>query len=438
MKLKQLEKFLSFNGKLFIFFTLFVIIIALPISVHAVHKGAGDLTCGACHTMHNSQGGTDLGGNSGGSLILLRGKISTRADIHKLCLQCHASNGTMADVAHAPRGVKAPKVYSSGSTWTQDDPFNLIGAGGNFSTELNATWDATTSDYLGYGHSVGATNVTPPGGDASIDAFSCTNCHDPHGTSDPTDSNINIFRNLRVNVLGAGDNSGVKFSTGVNSEWENKSYVGGENGSYFGGSETDNDGRVIWPVYKGTLSGNPVTDSANSNQYGTGDDGILMAFGYGTMSLWCAQCHDKWHEEIESNNQAHVYDGGEFAIDLHSRRHAVNSMMPRAAAAGCAGTCHESLLDRSNYDDALIQAGKGLPVTASQYYTANAYYLPTGGTGMDDFNDGHKVFCLTCHFAHGGPHYDNLRWNYTSAVSSGDQEANAIPSNVGCQLCHSR
>ncbi len=417
-------------------------------TVYAIHKGAGDLVCGNCHTMHNSQGEGGLGGNSDGSLILLRGPVGTRAEIHKLCLQCHATNGAQAEVQHAPQSVKAPKVWSS-AAWTSDDAFNKIGSGGNFSSELDTSWTKITTDKLGYGHSLGATNILPPGGDTAISEFSCTNCHDPHGTANTADTNINIFRNLRVNPTGAGDNSGVKFKVDpAGTYYQNKSYVGGVNGTYFGGSETDNGGNVVWPVYRGTLTGNPVTDSANSNSYGTGWDGDSAQ----TMSKWCAQCHDTWHEDLPqgSQNQAHVYGAGYYDLDLDTRRHAVNSMVPRASAQGCAGSCHVSLLDRSNYSTALITAGKGLPVTASQYYASNAYYLPECGvagnpacSGMDTSYGGtsgnnNKVFCLTCHFAHGGAYYDNLRWDYTNSVGSGTQTANGVPSNKGCQLCHNR
>ncbi len=420
-----------------------VCIIVLLLFSHkadAVHKGAGGLVCGLCHTMHNSQGNSGLGGASGGSIILLRAEVNSRAEIHKLCLQCHASNGSMANDTHPPQNVVAPKVYST-ATWTQNDPFNKIGAGGNFSTELDSNWNTTTANYLGYGHSLGATNVLPPGGDVSIPEFSCTSCHDPHGASSPSDAKINIFRNLKVNATGAGANAGIKFYSGTTEEYyKHKSYVGGVNGSYFGGSETDGAGQVIWPVYRGTLTGNPVTDSANSNSYGTGTDTSDPTNGTApaTMSRWCAQCHDNWHEEIVPSNLNR-------STDLDSRRHAVNSMMPRGASAGCATGCHVSLLDRVNYDDALIQAGKGLPVTASKFYSANSYYLPTDTTGasfngMDDVSggDNHKVFCLTCHFAHGGPYRDNLRWDYLASVATGDQTANGIPSNIGCQLCHNR
>lgn len=450
----------------------FCLSLLYPVPSKAVHKGAGNLTCGSCHTMHSSQGGTNgpsMGGATGSFILLRTGgsSISSRAEIHKLCLQCHASNGTQADVAHAPQNVKAPKVYSSG-TWSQNDPFNKIGAGGNFYSELDGSWNnidgsATNPNKLGNGHSLGATNVTPPGGEADppIAEFSCTNCHDPHGTSSTADVNTNIFRNLKVKAIGsgsAGESStyGVKFYTGATEYYKMKSYVGGVTGvtGNFNSGETDNNSQVIWPVYRGTLVGDPVTDSPNSNSYATsksrdtdcdvstGCNGIVTV----TMSRWCAQCHDNWHEGIVGISQGPIWvvdSAYTYKRGPDWKRHSVVGVMPRAAAAGCAGACHISLLDRSNYDSALIQAGKGLPVTASENYATNAYYLPIGGSGMDEGSLGvtgpnHKVFCLSCHFAHGGPYYDALRWDYTSAVSSGSQTGNGIPSNIGCQLCHNR
>ena len=85
-------------------FSLGLGLLAVSQDAQAVHKNYDNqLTCGNCHTMHNSQGSTatgdgnaSLGGNLGGSLVLLRGAVSNRSQIHKFCLQCHASNGAQA------------------------------------------------------------------------------------------------------------------------------------------------------------------------------------------------------------------------------------------------------------------------------------------------------------------------------------------------------
>ncbi|MBI5237675.1 MAG: hypothetical protein HY887_04560 [Deltaproteobacteria bacterium] len=434
-----------------------------PLSSEAIHRGAGGLVCGGCHTIHNSQGGSSLGGQSGGSIRLLRAAVSTKSEIHKLCLQCHATNGSRATDIHPPQSVQAPKVWSSAS-WTLSDPFNKIGAGGNFSPEIDSSWTATTTATKGYGHSIGATNVTPPGGDTLIESFTCTNCHDPHGTANTANTEINIFRNLRVSAQEAGTNSGVKFATDPTYPYfTHRSYVGGVNGTYFGGAETDNGGNVIWPVYRGTLTGDPASDGANSNAYSsdtcTSLYGIYCGSTYPmiTISRWCAQCHDNWHEGLTANRDDSTCPGSEVDCSVYSytlrqwKRHPVNTSMMRKAAPSCATvssteTCHPNMLDRTNYTTALIQAGKGLPVTASKFYSGYVYYLPYeppcsgDATCMDTpLNAGtHKVFCLTCHFAHGGPYYDNLRWNHTSTVEPDTPQSNPVPKDVGCQQCHNR
>jgi len=465
----------GFNSfSLFLFFTTlfaFGLGLVIPTSSIAIHKGAGGLVCGQCHTMHNSQGAAELGGAAGGSLLLLRANVSSRENIHKLCLQCHASNGPLASTAHVPQNVMAPKVYSSAS-WTMNDPFNLIGSGGNFSSELDSSWNVTTDFALGYGHSLGATNVTPPGGDEIIGAFSCTNCHDPHGTSEPNSTTINMYRNLRVSALGAGSNSTIQFrnythTTVDRGRWTG-SYVGslsaGEsNGSYFGGTELDNAGQVIWPIFTtkwGALTGNPSSDNGKTNYYsGVQDSGVDGNY-YG-MGKWCAQCHDNWHERIDTTNKVYDWSAPDPWDYRYWKRHPVNAPVPRNAVprsdgSGCANGCHGSFLDRSNYTTDLIMQGKAIPVTAIQngfYTNGQVYYLPNcneypgwscptsdEGTMADWPNNTAppRVFCLTCHFAHGGPYYDALRWGYTSMVTSGDQTGNPIPAKVGCQLCHNR
>lgn len=381
-------------------------------SAFAVHKGAGDLTCGNCHTMHNSQGGgaNTLGGATGGSLVLLRADLGTggRENIHRLCLQCHSDAGSQANTQHAPKTVYAPKVHSLGATWNQDTHLTAIGAGGNFYPQVNA--DATfslseTSVALGTGHSLGLTAVTPPGGDTAIAGFSCTSCHDPHGTASATDALVNKFRNLRRSATEAGLNAGVQLTAADHTSW-----VGGIQGTNFTGIALTGGagvGAIAWPVINASPTNTPLTDSAASNSYGGGTGGI---------SKWCAQCHDNWHEAIVAGNAS----GSDW------KRHPVDNLLNDGTTTSGALV---TIIDTTNYSAIATTPGQYLPV-ADGAATNRVFYLTSA---TED-----KVMCLSCHFAHGGPYYDNLRWNYTSAVSAGGQTGNGIPSTRGCQLCHNR
>lgn len=422
----------------------------------AVHKGAGDLTCGNCHTIHNSQGGAALnaGGPAEGSLLLLRGSVTTRAEVHNFCFQCHAADGAQANNNFAPHGQVPPKVNLAGNgTWNMNTSFNQIGAGGDFFAACGTgpVYDCWNVDggavAVGKGHSLGAVNVTPPGStNPAIAEFSCINCHDPHGTDNAASPSINKFRNLRHTPTGGG--YAVAFSAG-----EFGSYVGGITGTFAGGGnfvpEAGPNGTSIWPVFKGTMTGVPTTDHANSNWYGASS---LMADGVtpnvnapaGTaansmgMSLWCASCHTKWHEGNAPGN----VNGSDF------NRHPVDWMIE--TLAGAAGTCaagdtagvlggasgdNVCILDTTHYDATV--AGQSLPTASGQAAADKVYYLISGTTGATT-QDENAVMCLSCHFAHGGPYNDNLRWDYTSAVGVGSQTGNGIPSTRGCQLCHNR
>ncbi|MEK6532245.1 MAG: hypothetical protein AABZ23_07130 [Deltaproteobacteria bacterium] len=408
----------------------------------AIHRGAGGLVCGGCHTMHNAQGQATtstttntLGGADGGSIVLLRADIAGRQEIHKLCLQCHASDGSRGTETHAPHAQTAPKVLldSANRTWTQDTAFNKIGAGGDFgygcaslatdpaAASCGDTQADTTAEGAnfaqGRAHSVGATTVTPPGGDAAISAFSCTNCHDPHGVTASTSSSyINNYRMLRMIPTGSGG-AGVTLGTANMTSW-----IGGVDGEYVAATNdyypvdvtTGNDGSIaagaaskkaIWPMYRGTLSGTAATDAANSNSYAGGSAGLAR---------WCSQCHDKWHETNVVGNAS----GNDW------KRHPVDNLLDDGDQTSGAAVV---IINTANYDAAT--AGKAVPV-ADGAGSNRVWYLTAQGED--------RVFCFSCHFAHGGPYNDLLRWNYSSAVGLGTQVGNTVASDRGCQLCHNR
>lgn len=420
------------------FLSLGIWLLASPEAM-AVHKGSGDLTCGTCHTMHNSQGGSSLGGNAGGSLVLLRGAVTDRAEIHNFCLQCHSNDGAQATGTFSPHGNSAPKVLLSSATankWDQDTLLHKIGGGGDFQYEMGdvsgGIWDATLQDggvALGRGHSLGRTNVTPPGStDGVIPQFTCTSCHDPHGTSDAASATINKFRNLRRTPTNSGTDD-VQLTTTDHTSW-----VGGITGLFSGSGnyipvnqatgapDAAVTTTAIWPVFRGAT---PTAVAGDSNSYGGGTGGI---------SQWCANCHDDWHETKQANNIA----GGQNAKG-DWRRHPVDNILDEGNCvspfdqSGCSGAGVD-ILDLANYTPAT--AGTVLPVARA---TANTRVFYT--TAVDATSD--RVMCLSCHFAHGGPYYDNLRWDYLSSVGpAGSQVGNGVPTGAGtargCQVCHNR
>jgi len=401
----------------------------------AVHRGFGALACGGCHTMHNSQGGgaNTLGGNAGGSLVLLRGAVANRGEIQNFCLRCHASNGSQGGVVQ-DSGVTAPKVYINaaagrGNAPANTDPFehSLIGAGGDFSavgtfngtTFTLASGDGAANPSLGFGHSIGM-DATPPGGTAAggnlITGFTCTSCHDPHGRSGASGSGVNLYRNLKfgtsMNTQGFGMTNAMAGMI---------SYVGGINGTNFAG---DNSGASnhIWPVMKNS----GTTQNVYNAGIGAGSNGDQST---GTsFSNWCAQCHSQWHEVIVPANQS--------APDWN--RHPVSRVtIGSVATSGSGVTIIDYVWYQASGDaSALTNNSPGgsvatkLPMMNPGLGGPTTYYGSVAGAG--------RVFCLSCHYAHGGPNFDNLRWQHTSTVSAGNQTGNGIASNVGCQQCHNR
>jgi len=394
--------------------------------------------------MHSSQGGTQMEGGLSGSTLLLRGPVSSRAETHKLCLQCHAQSGSQSDVGFQPHGNMAPKVHGSG--WDGSKSFGEVGAGGDFSSEIGAgpNFNLTAAgsiNALGYGHSVGLTGVNPPGNPNSFTfSLTCTACHDPHGATasfwraTAVPYGINKYRNLYIMPPSVVDFSGgscamlchsgvMPFAGGELNQM--KSWVGSiSSGSNFVPYVNSNGVRV-WPVY----NGNPLVP-ANNNVY----DGIFDLtsdingnFGDGTMGSWCARCHPKMHDDavVEATGSPNSTGQDWF-------RHPAEYQLDDNDKSGAA----VDTIDWNHYNDDIsagfkVPAANTNPDLTNETYYANEEVQSNGGRGD-------KVFCLSCHFAHGGPYYDALRWDYTSAVELGSQLGNGVPSDRGCQQCHNR
>jgi hypothetical protein len=388
----------------------------------AVHKAAGALRCGACHTMHSSQGNDTTIGGATGSLILLRGGVESRADIHNLCLDCHSDAGSQDTVSFSESST-APKVHfnSGGGDGVGAGPspfdFKEIGAAGDFGEVFTyasgsitlITGDTSANYSLGHGHSLGATNVVPPGaltGETTAITLSCTNCHDPHGVT-ATSSSINVYRNLKKAPTGGGGGTAADGDGGVTLTTTTP-WGGASSGTDFTGTNAGAENHY-WPIYDGT----------SQNAYPAGSDASVTA----GMSGWCAQCHDNWHEDSSGNTNEETNDW---------RRHPVHNVMVDGSTTSGAGVTIVAWThynERADSTEAPYTNTTGTKLPAANAAGNAVYY----GDDSDD-----KVMCLSCHFAHGGPWFDALRWDYTSGVSAGGQTGNQVASNVGCQQCHNK
>lgn len=370
----------------------------------AVHGGSGSLTCGQCHTMHSSQGGTDSPnmGTATGSTLLLR--VSAGKSISDLCLSCHAEDGDYAGTTFNSGGwaTTPPKVLRTGA--------GALGSGGDFASILSNPGTGIYTPFandagvtgtasLGYGHSISNANaLLPPGqtGATTITNFACTNCHDPHGVG-VTDTAINFYRNLKS---GLGDN-GVVWTAGATGDLA-KSYVGGVAADASKGSNIGNANNA-WPMYAA---------AADQNVYLTGA-------GNSNMSRFCAQCHGKWHEAITAGN-------GSEAGQNDWARHPVDAQLVDPDPGDELSVNGTVIVDWANYN--AIAAPAKLPAMQVDA-TGTTYYADA---------DDDKVFCLSCHYAHAGPNFDALRWAYQTTVMSGDQSGISLGSTTGCQQCHNR
>lgn len=399
--------------------------------------------------MHSSQGGANgpsMGGATGSFLLLRSGSnsINARAEIHKLCLQCHSQTGSQAANVFQPHNPPQPAPKVLGSNWDETKSFGEIGAGGDFVNEIDGgSFDPTfdgNNNALGYGHSIGKSNAVPPGNDNAIPfALTCTACHDPHGVTQNTWYNgtfpydtsppygVNVYRNL---IIMRGDlpcetcHNTLLLPNAPGDMANMKSWVGGITGKAGVGNYTPSytsAGNVaIWPVYK--KDGNPGTPTDNNVYDGFEDPANKVGSNLvkeGSMGEWCARCHPKMHEGTTA--------GSGNASGQDWKRHPANYVINNADSS-------EAGIDTIDWDHYNSITG-GYKVPAANTNTtlsSQHYYADAEGASGD------KVFCLSCHFAHAGPYRDALRWDYIAAVDAGSQVGNGVPSNRGCQQCHNR
>lgn len=325
--------------------------------------------CVNCHTMHNSQHGAVVAGADPVEALLNKAS----------CFACHTGDNTGLD-AGIMNGSGIPFVFSTAADYGVDTL-----AGGNFrwvAAGANATGH-NVLDVAAADTAFTANNFQPPGFDAVnypdsegdklnggvanwTTQLTCAGTNGCHGTHDTTEQ-FGAVRGAHHLVDSSIDGLTVGTSYRFLIGIEGKEDVDWE----FTNSDTDHN------QYKG--SSDSVDDS--------------------TISYLCAECHGKFHTAGSSNDE----NGTNPWL-----RHPTDFDMNELGA----GTEYKFY---TTYDPMV-------PVASTVVSAVKSTINSVAGDAI--------VTCISCHRAHGSPHEDLLRWDYTTGMVAGNG------AGTGCFVCH--
>ncbi|MFH1675144.1 MAG: cytochrome c3 family protein [Pseudomonadota bacterium] len=339
--------------------TAFLLALFLILPGRPVAKVTGQ--CANCHTMHNSQNGTDVvSGGPYGTLLVGN------------CVGCHTGTNTggTTDTGATPyvMGTSAP-------TFGTDTL-----AGGNFWWVENVT-DAK-------GHNVVTANddgvLTSAPGVSTGSSCGTDSCHDNLNRVPSAESGKNGCQSCHLNVMHhANDGTGTKYVDTAAKGWY-RFLSGHMGGAGIGVKGIEDSG---WG-YGATVGG------TNHNEYlgnaaAKTSSGGFSACG-NTTTGFCTGCHGNFHIENDSADGSGNWS-----------RHPSDAVIPNSGEYASIST---------NYNP-------NVPVARPAGFTwaDGSSSSATPGTDM--------VMCLSCHVAHGSPYDDLLRWDY-SAMNAGGGDNN--------------
>ena len=336
-----------------------IVLLAAP----ALAKVEG--ACSDCHTMHNSQDGSDLYGTPYSAL--------TKGD----CVGCHTG---INDGGNKPYVLSvAEPAY--GATGTEAATNTL--AGGNFywvtvddakghNVEGIVATDATITAPPGFDSGRAAADGTTPGS-TWTNRLTCAGTYGCHGTHAADTNNWGAISGGHhtnssgaIIVPGTTAPGGYRFLVGIagyeDSDWEYQPTVSAHN------------------QYKGVDDPGQTTDTS-------------------TISYFCAECHGQFHDGTGNIGSASPW-----------LRHPTDFDMGNATGS-----------EYQNYN-----GGSGTGNTYSLIAPVGSTTVSSvlSSVNISTANGTAIVTCISCHRAHGTPNDDLLRWDYTGiSAAGGDSSA---------------
>lgn len=353
--------------------------------------------CATCHTMHNSQNNAKMVymGSIGGSWAGWNGSTLNGGNaspgpqptlLATDCVGCHTSNNS--DTIITVGDNKIPIVFN---TVTPVKPL----AGGNFFWVAQSGGDARGHNVRGISGKDAVLDMAP--GTLGCDSTSCHDsltypdhekgkngcqgCHQGikhHGTTvtsgNPAGADEGYYRFLCAPQAHIDESLGGGCVNGIeDANWEQNATASTHN-IYYGGN--------------GTVD---MFDEILENPE--------------SMGKFCAGCHGRFHSP--GHEQYYVANGGG---DDPWLRHPADSVIP-ASGEYASYTVYNTTV----------------PVARppSLFSITNANIVTPGSD---------KVFCLSCHRAHGSQYMDMLRWDYNKM----DAGTTGPSAGTGCFKCYSK
>jgi len=367
------------------------------------HGGYVDDTdsCAGCHRAHtsfSSVGWTDQLGTEHGSALL----VGSATTMTEFCNACHgdlapgASTNVVSGVFDGgPTGETGDIVGGDNGgvtvAYASESTFNAALNGGGFtqmpdpyaSTPASAVYKNSTS-----AHSMEAAGPLWGAGTSVSEwpKLTCTDCHDPHGTS-----NYRLLKaEVNDNTVGGYEADGETPDAFVFSYETGYPSPAGANKGW----RKHEAGAAQMALYKPDY---------------TGGTKILHqdATGAESMSVWCASCHENY-----ATRDGNTADNGGLAGTY-------NYDVP-AAGAGENGVVGAENRHRHPVDITLA-SGNGPGRALQEQVVEDGAWVPLeldeGNTPADPFYQNY-IGCLTCHRAHGSSS-DMSGWSAASLQNAG-------------------
>lgn len=317
--------------------------------------------CAQCHRAHTATsdvGWTDAqGANRGVGSALL---ISSATNMTGFCEACHGDGapGAATDVASGIYDGASTLTNSSADATLNGGGFQSIGGIGAAGSPVMSSHNVdglTGAALIRWGSS----SLTP------MSSFTCTDCHDPHGSSN--------YRLLKDSVNGVA--VGGYNASGLPTPY----VISNEQGYPSGGWQKGAAGAAQVASY---------TPDYTDAQYAKSND---TSKG---MSGWCSACHTQYSvsdSALGGSGYGSYIPGSTGTTVYH--RHPINV----ALSVGTGPLADRALFTQLVDDPGLpLEMGSGLTATGFSYGTVGST-----GHGAQIWDERGNISCLTCHRAHG-------------------------------------